>query len=98
MDSQSHAADDHRASGGKIDRWMFWGFALVAAYFLFMEHRAHMFRILPYLLVLACPLMHLFHHGRHGHHKGGNPSRDLAGPDAGSGPGASSEAPDRLDQ
>lgn len=34
------------------------------------EHRAHVFGFLPYLLILACPLMHLFHggHGGHGRH------------------------------
>jgi hypothetical protein len=46
-------------------------FALIAGFFLFTEHRAHVFGILPYLLVFACPLMHLFHgHGGHGGHRG----------------------------
>lgn len=40
----------------------------VATFFLLEEHRAHMLGILPYLLILACPLMHLFMH--HGHHHG----------------------------
>ena len=40
----------------------------VAAYFLFEEHRVHMLGALPWLLLLACPLMHLFmHHGHGGH-------------------------------
>ncbi len=44
------------------------GFGLVAAFFLVTEHRAHLFGALPWLLLLACPLMHLFmHHGHHGH-------------------------------
>jgi hypothetical protein len=47
--------------------WVFWGFALVAAYFLLTEHQAHVIQALPFLLVLACPLMHLFH--RHGGHR-----------------------------
>lgn len=38
---------------------------------LFTGHRAHLFAILPYLLLLACPLMHFFMHGGHGKH-GGN--------------------------
>lgn len=42
----------------------------VAAFFLFTEHRAHLLGFLPYLLFLACPLMHLFHHGGHGHSHG----------------------------
>ncbi|CAG0987699.1 hypothetical protein BURK2_02201 [Burkholderiales bacterium] len=49
-------------------KWVFIGFAAIAAFFLFTEHRAHLFGVLPYLLLLACPLMHLFHHGGHGGH------------------------------
>ena len=50
-------------------RWIFWGFLAIAAYFLLTEHRAHVFQYLPFLLLLACPLMHLFHgHGNHSKH------------------------------
>ena len=41
------------------------GFALVAAFYLVAEHRAHLFGLLPYFILLACPLMHRFMH--HGH-------------------------------
>ncbi len=44
----------------------------VAGYFLLSEHRAHFFGALPYLLLLACPLMHIFMHGGHGGHGGGH--------------------------
>lgn len=44
----------------------------VAAYFLLTEHRAHFFGALPFLLLLACPLMHMFMHGGHGGHGGGH--------------------------
>jgi Protein of unknown function (DUF2933) len=37
-------------------------------YFLLMEHRQHLFAALPFLILLACPLMHLFMHGGHGVH------------------------------
>jgi len=40
----------------------------VAGFYLLTEHTAHVFGVLPYLFILACPLMHLFmHHGHHGH-------------------------------
>jgi len=45
-------------------------FGAIAAYFLFTEHRAHVFGLLPYALLLACPLLHLFGHGGHGAHGG----------------------------
>jgi hypothetical protein len=38
-------------------------------FFLWDEHQAHILGVLPYLLLLACPFMHLFmHHGRGHHH------------------------------
>ena len=44
-------------------------FAAIGLYFLLAEHRAHLAGWLPYLLLLACPLLHVFHrHGHHGHH------------------------------
>jgi len=44
------------------------GFLLIAGFFLQTEHRAHAFGILPFLFILACPLLHLFMHGGHGGH------------------------------
>jgi hypothetical protein len=51
------------------------GFLAVAAFFLWSEHRAHVFGALPYLLLLACPLMHLFMHRGHGHGRAGHDAR-----------------------
>ncbi len=51
-------------------------FAAVAGYFLLTEHRAHVIQALPWLLFLACPLMHLFHHGHGGHHRGEGSGRN----------------------
>ena len=45
-------------------------FAVVGAFFLVAEHRAHVFPFLPWLLLAACPLMHIFMHGGHGHGQG----------------------------
>jgi len=66
MDHTHHSDDVERhISRGK---WVLIGFLAIAAFFLWTEHRAHLLGVLPYLLILACPLMHLFHHGGHGHH------------------------------
>ena len=57
----------------------FWGsryslgllvFGAAAGYYLLGEHRAHVFGALPLLLLLACPLMHVFMHHGHGGHGG----------------------------
>ncbi|HEY0822924.1 MAG TPA: DUF2933 domain-containing protein [Ramlibacter sp.] len=42
----------------------------VVLLYLVYDHRVHVLGLLPYLVLLACPLMHLFHHGRHGHGHG----------------------------
>lgn len=47
-------------------------FAAIAAFYLWTEHRAHLLGALPFLLLLACPLMHLFMHGGHGGHGHGH--------------------------
>ena len=39
---------------------------------LFTEHRAHVLGILPFLFLLACPLLHMFMHGGHGGHDAPN--------------------------
>lgn len=44
------------------------GFALILAFFVLREHFAHALGLLPYALLLACPLLHLFMHGGHGRH------------------------------
>jgi hypothetical protein len=40
---------------------------LIIAFYLLREHWGHALGILPYLLLLACPLLHLFGHGGHRH-------------------------------
>lgn len=43
----------------------------IAGFFLWQEHRADLLGVLPYLLLLACPFIHLFmHHGHDGHRAG----------------------------
>ena len=56
----------------------FLGFAAIAGFFLLTEHTAHVFGVLPYLLLLACPLLHFWHrgHGGHGQQGGGGSHRE----------------------
>ena len=60
------------------------GFLLIGGFFLLTEHWAHVLGILPYLLILACPLMHLFMHKGHGGHGGPhNHKPDKRNPESG---------------
>ncbi|CAH0343549.1 MULTISPECIES: DUF2933 domain-containing protein [Rhizobium/Agrobacterium group] len=41
---------------------------VIVAFFVLREHWAHALGLAPYIILLACPLLHLFHgHGGHGH-------------------------------
>lgn len=68
MPDSSHHHDrqtilSHRT--GKIIAWL----ALIGLTLVIIDHWAHVLGILPYLVLLACPLLHLFHgHGQHHHH------------------------------
>lgn len=62
-----HNVPQHRA---RRTNGYFWGFLAIAGYFLFTEHRAHIVPYLPFLLLLACPLMHFFMHRGHEHGHG----------------------------
>ncbi|APT57328.1 Hypothetical protein RMHFA_02043 [Roseomonas mucosa] len=70
------------------------GFALIAAFYVLREHYAHVLGVLPYLLLLACPLMHLFMHHGHGGHAGHGEARDDVRPGVERG-GSSSFGPGR---
>ena len=42
----------------------------VLGFLVYEGHGAHLLGLLPYLLILSCPLMHVFMHGGHHHHDG----------------------------
>lgn len=56
---------------------------LILAFYLLREHWGHVSGLWPYLLLLACPLMHLFHgHGGHGgpaRHESHGPDKPASG-------------------
>lgn len=86
VDHAVTSAPDHswwRSKGGVA----LLGFLAVAAFFLLTEHTAHVFGALPWLLLLACPLLHLFMHGGHGHGGHDNGGRGSGSDDARPGKG-----------
>lgn len=55
-------------------------FLLIAGFLLVSEHRAHILGAALWLLILACPLLHIFGHGGHGGHgQSDRPNPNLRG-------------------
>lgn len=71
--STDHASSSPPGSGGLPRRTVQGALvmaALIGLFFLLREHWAHVAGYWSYLILLACPLMHLFHgHGKHRHHE-----------------------------
>lgn len=72
-----HQHHSHTAQPGEQKTPPFWRstpgvvvimLAAIAAFYLLREHWAHVLGGWPYLLLLLCPLMHVFGHGHHGGH------------------------------
>lgn len=81
--SHQHSEHHHEPQNTKDENRSLWatpaGLVFVAllgigGFFLYTEHRAHLFGALPFLLILACPLLHIFMHGGHGGHGGDKPN------------------------
>ena len=82
--------DNHLPSArSTYSRTVLIAFTAIALLLIAYEHRVHVLGILPWLLILACPLMHLFmhlfmHHGHGGHGgHGGHSGHGHAGHGAG---------------
>ena len=94
MCMHSHADHEHEGpnrptppDGDHAEHQSFWrskaamvmiGFGIVGGFFLASEHRAHLYGWLPFLFILACPLMHIFMHHGHGGH-GDHSDHDASG-------------------
>ena len=70
MSAQDHSGHQEISRGKSGVGLVLVGFLVLAGALLFTEHRAHVLGLLIWLPLLACPLMHLFMHGGHGHHGG----------------------------
>lgn len=66
MNSSEHPDDPHVSSRRPLT--LAWAtLLLIAVFYLLREHWGHVLGWWPYLLLMLCPLMHLFHgHGGHG--------------------------------
>ena len=71
-DHSHHGGSDQQPGSFFASRafLVFLGFGAIAIVLLWEEHRAHILGAIPYLFLLACPLLHIFMHGGHGGHGG----------------------------
>lgn len=70
MDPRTPSSHGHPGTQDGLARpWVVAGImlAVIALFFLLREHWDHIAGNWVYLLLLACPLMHVFMHGGHGH-------------------------------
>lgn len=78
-----HNHDDQRGQTCAVRDWLFSRAGIVTicmlailGFLIYEGHGAHLLGLAPYLLILVCPLMHIFmHHGghdNHHHHEEGN--------------------------
>ena len=49
-------------------QWAAFGVIAAVAILVLQDHLGHLRQVLPFILVLACPLMHMFMHRGHGAH------------------------------
>jgi hypothetical protein len=68
-------ANERPQSGGLLRSragFVLIAFLVIAAFFLWEEHKAHLLGALPFAILALCPLLHLFMHRGHGGHSAGD--------------------------
>jgi hypothetical protein len=66
---EAHARHEHQEEQKNSVLYQIgkWGAVGVIIAYLLTEHLQHVIQYLPFLILLSCPLMHFFMHGKHGH-------------------------------
>ena len=62
---QSHEDEHQESFWTSRSALVLLAFLAMGGALLLTEHRAHVLGILPFLFLLACPLLHMFKHGGH---------------------------------
>lgn len=88
-----HGPQANHATGGLSSFWtsrsafVLLAFLAMGGVLLVTEHAAHALGLLPFLFILACPLLHIFGHGGHGDHGAHSQQEGPNGPEAANLPG-----------
>jgi hypothetical protein len=59
-----------KSSSKRVTNLLAWGGLTGFAVLLLTDHAVHVWQVLPFLFLMACPLLHVFHHGGHASHNG----------------------------
>ena len=84
MNNSEHFPTDSKDDSETMRGWVIrhkvatFLFLAIAAFYLLTEHQAHLWGVLPWLIILACPLIHMFMHHGHGGH-GSKPNDESEG-------------------
>ena len=74
MENHDSHTPNHPAHDGQRQYAAWKGAAImigvIVGFYVLREHWGHALGYAPYLILLACPLMHIFMHGGHGQHHG----------------------------
>lgn len=70
MNQPSDPGPGGHPNWSRINQCLLWVGLAAAVAWLFFRHNEHLARLLPFVFILACPLMHIFGHGKHGGHGG----------------------------
>jgi hypothetical protein len=70
MNQPSDPGPGGHPNWSRINQCLLWVGLAAAVAWLFFRHNEHLAQLLPFLFILACPLMHIFGHGGHGRHGG----------------------------
>ena len=66
--THQHSESAGHRDWSRINQWLLWLGLAAAVALLYFGHGAHMLQLAPFLILLACPLMHVFGHSGHGGH------------------------------
>ena len=69
-----HHSENRKGWLNSTSNWVLLAFLAIAGFYLIAEHKAHVFGMLPFLILLACPLLHVFMHRGHAGHSDDSPS------------------------
>ena len=67
-EKNNSTAKERPANTFVMRNWPIFLILSIVGFYLVTEHTAHLLGVLPWLILLACPFIHIFMHRGHGQH------------------------------